>query len=57
MSKWLKAFACFIGDHSFFVGFDPIEFDGCSIHARCRWCGGVGMIDSQGNLFSVKHDE
>lgn len=25
--------------------------DGCSAHARCRWCGYEGMIDSQGNLF------
>ena len=25
--------------------------DGCSVHARCRWCGYEGMIDSQGNLF------
>lgn len=26
-------------------------FDGCSVHARCRWCGYEGMIDSEGNLF------
>ena len=26
-------------------------FDGCSVHAKCRWCGYEGMIDSQGNLF------
>ena len=31
--------------------FDPVEFDGCSVHARCRWCGYKGMIDGQGNLF------
>jgi hypothetical protein len=28
-----------------------ISHDGCSVHARCRWCGYEGMIDSQGNLF------
>ena len=27
------------------------EFDGASHHARCRYCGYKGMIDSQGNLF------
>lgn len=31
--------------------FERTGFDGCSIHARCRWCGYEGMIDSQGNLF------
>jgi len=50
----MKKFFCRIGWHSIFVGFDPVEFDGCSVHARCRWCGGVGMVDSQGNLFCVK---
>jgi len=25
--------------------------DGCSTHARCRWCGYEGMVDGQGNLF------
>ena len=29
-------------------------FDGCSTHARCPWCKGVGLIDSQGNLFGTK---
>jgi len=28
-----------------------VSFDGCSVHARCDWCGYEGMIDSQGNLF------
>lgn len=26
-------------------------FDGCSIHARCRFCGKDIMQDSQGNWF------
>lgn len=25
--------------------------DGASVHTRCRRCGYVGMLDSQGNLF------
>lgn len=48
--KWYKQFACFIGWHSY-PRFETIGFDGCSIRARCRWCGYKGMIDSQGNLF------
>jgi len=27
------------------------EFDGCSFHAECIYCGYKGMIDSQSNLF------
>jgi len=48
-----KRFLCWIGGHSIFVGFDssPEGFDGCSVHAKCKWCGYEGMIDSQGNLF------
>lgn len=40
--------------HSFFKedgGFEYIESDGASFHAKCRYCGYEGMIDSQGNLF------
>ena len=47
----IKKFLCRIGWHSIFVGFDNTEHDGASQHARCRWCGYEGMIDSQGNLF------
>ncbi len=51
-----QRFACWIGwhSHSFFRrdgGFESVSFDGASVHARCRWCGYEGMIDSQGNLF------
>ena len=47
----VKRLMCKIGWHSFFIGFEVIGFDGCSEHAKCRWCGYKGMIDSQGNLF------
>lgn len=49
--NWLKQFSCWAGWHSFFVGFNHIGFDGLSVHARCKWCGYTGMLDSQGNLF------
>ena len=29
----------------------PQTFDGCSIHARCKYCGQEIMQDSQGNWF------
>jgi len=47
----LKRLFCRIGWHSFPSGFERTSFDGCSTHARCKWCGYKGMIDSQGNLF------
>lgn len=51
MKESLKRLFCKIGWHSFLGGFEIMGFDGCSVHARCRWCGYEGMIDSQGNLF------
>ena len=48
----IKRFCCWVGWHSVpFAGYENIGFDGLSEHARCRWCGYEGMIDSQGNLF------
>lgn len=47
----LKRFFCWLGWHSFTSGFESTGFDGASEHARCKWCGFDGMIDSQGNLF------
>jgi hypothetical protein len=44
----LKAFCCWIGWHG---PRTDTGFDGCSVHAKCNWCGYEGMIDSQGNLF------
>lgn len=29
----------------------PQEFDGCSIHTHCKFCGKEIMQDSQGNWF------
>lgn len=48
--KFVKRFFCWAGWHST-GGYDITGFDGCSVHAKCRWCGFEGMIDSQGNLF------
>ena len=31
--------------------YEETGFDGCSVHAKCKWCGYEGLIDSQGNLF------
>lgn len=53
MKKLLQTLLCKIGWHSIFIGFDKLEHDGCSQHAKCKWCGYRGMIDSQGNLFLV----
>lgn len=46
-----KRFFCWLGWHSRFVGFERTGFDGASVHARCKWCGYEGMIDSTGTLF------
>lgn len=49
-NRW-RRFCCWIGWHSFWIGFHYTFFDGAGQHARCRWCGYEGIIDSQGNLF------
>jgi hypothetical protein len=50
--KVLKRILCkVLRWHSIFVGFEYLGFDGCSTHAKCKWCGYEGMIDSRGNLF------
>ena len=52
--KIIKRMFCKIGWHSFPVGYDLVEDDGYHGIAnsyRCKWCGYVGMVDSQGNLF------
>lgn len=46
--RHFKRFCCWIGWHG---KRDYTGFDGASAHARCKWCGYEGMIDSQGNLF------
>ena len=30
---------------------DEREFDGCSVHSKCKYCGKEIMRDSQGNWF------
>ena len=30
---------------------EPQEFDGCNIHAHCKYCGKEIMQDSQGNWY------
>ena len=50
MTRW-ERFKCVT------MGWHPIRLreylgnDGASDHARCRRCGFIGMVDSQGNLF------
>jgi len=54
--KHLKRFFCWIEWHSFLVGYDPIPGEtGFNCREACKWCGGHGLVDSQGNLFNVKH--
>ena len=55
MRDWLKRLLCRIGWHSF--GYDDVTgCDGFNARKRCRWCRGVGLVDSQGNLFSVRKE-
>lgn len=51
MKELIKRFFCWMRWHSFPIGFESIGWDGCSVHAKCKWCGYEGIIDSQGNLF------
>ena len=48
----IKRVFCKFGWHSF--GYELVEKDGLHGIAnkyRCKWCGYIGMVDSQGNLF------
>lgn len=45
----IKKLLCKIGWHSW--SYIHLFNDGCIEHAKCKWCGYEGMIDSQGNLF------
>lgn len=61
--KLLKKLFCKIGWHSFIVGYDlayspddPLHSGICDRY-RCKWCNGVGLVDSQGNLFNVEKGE
>jgi len=47
--RWRRRWLCdWLGWHS--AG-EIIGYDGCSMRVRCRRCGYLGLIDSQGNLF------
>lgn len=49
-----KKFRCWIGWHSPSKLYIPVSHDGINGIAdeyKCPWCGYVGMVDSQGNLF------
>lgn len=45
----IKRFFCKIGWHSF--SYDYVYRDEVNVHAKCKWCGKEGLVDSQGNLF------
>lgn len=45
----IRKLLCKLGWHS--CTYVRLYNDGCSEHAKCKWCGYEGMIDSQGNLF------
>lgn len=52
--RMFKSFCCWIGWHSYFVGFagsDEVDETGVLKFARCKWCNYKGQIDSQGDLF------
>jgi len=52
----VKKFSCKMGWHNT-GGYELVEAPNDPLHTgicnkyRCKWCGYVGMIDSQGNLF------
>jgi hypothetical protein len=47
---WVRVVCCKARWHKW-GRYEVTGHDGCSVHARCPWCGYEGMIDSQGNLF------
>jgi len=52
MIKLIKKLFCKIGWHSF--RYDLVETDGyygIANKYKCKWCGYIGMLDGQGNLF------
>ena len=49
--KWRWFFCHVLAWHSPGYLWEFIEHDGASAHVRCPWCGLLGMVDSQGNLF------
>lgn len=51
----IKKFLCWLGWHSF--GYNYISTDGVNTKAQCKWCKGVGLVDSQGNLFAIENGD
>lgn len=51
MLRVLKKLVCRIGWHCPMSKYEYLGFDGVSLRCRCPWCGYIGMVDSQGNLF------
>ena len=51
--NWFKGLRHFLFGHQVLWGhwIEYTSHDGASFHARCKYCGYEGMIDSQGNLF------
>ncbi len=53
----IKKLLCKIGWHSFISGYDLVEVPNDILNTgicnkyKCKWCGYIGMVDSQGNLF------
>ena len=56
--NWLKKIFCKIGWHSF--SYDLVEKPNDPLHTgicdryKCKWCGMISLVDSQGNLFDPK---
>ena len=51
---FIKKFLCKIGWHSPSSKYQLVKNDGFNGYAnqyKCPWCGYIGMVDSQGNLF------
>ena len=54
--KIIRRLFCKIGWHSFGhyelveIPNDPLNSNICNKY-KCKWCGYIGMVDSQGNLF------
>lgn len=54
IKNFCKKICCKLGWHSYIVGYDFVEYDGyygIANKYKCKWCGYIGMVDSQGNLF------
>lgn len=55
MIKTIKKLLCKLGWHSFNYELVNTPDDILNTHIcdkyKCKWCGYVGMVDSQGNLF------